>query len=134
MYTCCIFLDLTKAFDTVNHDIFLHKIKNFYGFRGLAFKLMHSCLSNRKQCTKMNSFMSDRSKIEYGVSQGSSLGPLLFLLLYINDLPLASLFDTILFADDTFLALSDHNLYKLQNRVNIELNKIDLRMKKTSFS
>ena len=57
-----------------------------------------------------------------------------FFFLYINDLPLASQFDTILFADDTFLALSDNNLSKLQSRVNIELRKIDLWMKKTSFS
>ena len=97
MYTCCIFLDLTKAFDIVNHDVLLHKMKNFYGFRELAFKLMQSYLSNRKQYTKMNSFKSDRSKIEYGVPQGSSLWRLLFLLC-INDLPLASLFNTILFA------------------------------------
>ena len=69
----------------------------------------------------MNSFMSDRSKIEYGVPQGFSLGLLLFLL-YISDLPLAGLFDTILFADDTFLALSDHNLYKLMYKTEWTLN------------
>ena len=78
MYSCCIFLDLTKAFDTVNHDVLLYKMKNFYGFRGLAFKLMQSYLSNRKYYTKLNNFKSDLSKVEYGVPQGSSLGPLLF--------------------------------------------------------
>ena len=129
MYSCCIFLDLTKAFDTVNHDVLLYKIKSFYGFRGLAFKLMQSYLSNRKHYTKLDNFKSDLSKVEYGVPQRSSLRPLLFLS-YINDLPLASQFDTILFADDTFLALSDNNLSKLQSRVNIKLRKIDLWMKK----
>ena len=132
MYNRCIFLDLTKAFDTVNHDVLLHKMENFYGFRGLALKLIQSYLSNRKQYTKMENCKSDLTKIGYGVPQGSSLGPLLFLL-YINDLPLASQFDTILFADDTFLAMSDNNLFKVQNKVNTELRKIDLWMKKTSF-
>ena len=132
MYSCYIFLDLTKAFDTVNHNVLLYKMKNFNGFRGLAFKLMQSYLSNRKHNTKLNNFKSDLSKVEDGVPQGSSLGPLLFLL-YINDLPLASQFDTILFTDDTFLALSDNNLSKLQSRVNIKLRKIDLWMKKNKL-
>ena len=109
MYTCCLFLDLTKAFDSVNHDVLLHKMENFYGFRGLALKLMRSYLSNRRQSTKMKMCKSELLNIEYGVPQGSSLGPLLFLLC-INDLPLAGQLDTILFADNTFLAMSDHNL------------------------
>ena len=133
MYNCCIFHDLIKAFDTVNHDVLLHKMKNFYEFRGLALKLIQSYLSNRKQYTKMENCKSDLTEIEYGVPHGSSLGPLLFLL-YINDLHLASQFDTILFVDDTFLAMSDNNLSKIQNRVNTELRKIDFWMKKKSFS
>ena len=107
-------------------------MKNFCGFRGLALKLIQSYLSYRKQYTKMENCKSDLTKIEYGVSQGSSLGPLLFLL-YVNDLPLASQFDTILFADDTFLAMSGNNLSKLQQIVNTELRKIDLWMKKNKL-
>ena len=78
MHYCCIFLDLTKAFDTVNHDVLLHKMKNFYGFQGLALKLVQSYLSNRQQYTKVENCKSDLTKIEYGVPQGSSFGPLLF--------------------------------------------------------
>ena len=104
----------------------LVKYSNFVGLEsfqsGVHVLLM---LNNRKQYTKMENCKSDLTKIECGVPQGSSLGPLLFLW-YINDLPLASQFDTILFADDTFLAMSDNNLFKLQNRVNTELRKIDL--------
>ena len=90
-------------------------------------------MSNRKQYIKIENCKSDLTKIDNGVPQGSSLGPLLFLL-YVNDLLLASQFDTILFADDTFLAMSDNNLFKLQNRVNTELRKIDLWMKKKQAS
>ena len=117
MYTCCVFLDLTKAFHIVNHDVLLYKMENFYGLRGLALKLMRSYLSNSRQYTKMKICKSELLNIECGVPQGSSLGPLLFLL-FINDLPLASQLDIILFSDDTFLAMLDHNLSKLQNRMN----------------
>ena len=129
MCNCCIFLDLTKALDTVNHNVLRHKIKIFYGFRGLALKLIQSYLSKKKQYTKVENCKSDVTKIEYGVSQGSSLGPLVFLL-YINGLPLASQFDATLLADHAFLAMSDNNLFKLQNKVNTELRKIELWMKK----
>ena len=78
MYNCCIFLDLTKAFDTVNHDVLLHEIKNFYGFQGLAIKLIQSYLSNRKQYTKMENCKSDLTKIEYGVPHGFFLGRYFF--------------------------------------------------------
>ena len=81
--------------------------------RGLALKLIQSYLSQRKQYTKVETCKSNLTKIEFGMPEGSSLGPLVFLL-YINDLPLASQFDTILFADDTFLAMSDNNISKLQ--------------------
>ena len=79
MYTCCIFLDLTKTFNTVNPDVLLHKMENFNGFRGLALKLMRSNLSNRRQYTKMKTCKSELLNIEYGVPLGSSFAPLLFL-------------------------------------------------------
>ena len=97
-----------------------------------GYTVIQSYLSNRKQYTKMENCKSDLTKIENGVPQDSSLGLLLFLL-YITDLPLASQFDAILFADDTFLAMSDNNPSKLQNRVNTELRKIDFWMKKNKL-
>jgi len=97
--TCSIFLDLKKAFDFVNHTILLKKLYH-YGFRGPAYNFLQSYLSKRAICTKTENQVSKLYEVEYGVPQGSVLGPFLFSL-YLNDLPIASNFVTTLFADDT---------------------------------
>ena len=82
-YSCCIFLDLSTAFDIVNHRSLFQK---FYEFRGLALNLVKSYLTNGIQYTKIGNSKSSLQKIECGISQGSLLDPLLFTL-RVNNLP-----------------------------------------------
>ena len=99
-YVLGLFLDFSKAFDTVNHDILFLKLEH-YGIRGVALDMFKSYLENRYQYVLYNDVESEKKNITCGVPQGSILGPLLFLL-YINDLAHVStkLF-SLLFADDS---------------------------------
>ena len=117
-----MFLDLNKAFDSVNHGILMKKLE-FYGFRGTIGKLLESYLYNRKQYIEFNGVKSDIRNIKCGVPQGSVLGPLLFLL-FINDLPLCSRLNFRLFADDAVLYSSAKNPNELELTMNVEVQKV----------
>ena len=124
-FGCGIFVDLQKAFDTVNHDILLKKLEH-YGIRGTPLNWFKSYLSNRKQFVSINGHSSSLANISCGVPQGSVLGPLLFLI-YINDLPDSSHFlSFFLFADDTNIYCESDNLELLTKKVNRELKKVKL--------
>ena len=125
--TCSIFLDLKKAFDSRDIPILLKKLHH-YGFRGPAFNLLKSYLTDRKICTKVGCNISKLCKIEHGVPQGSVLGPLLFSI-YVNDLPNVSNFETTMFADDTNLHISHNNIKILQSVVTNKIKKVDTWMK-----
>ena len=117
-----IFIDLTKAFDCLDHDILLHKLRH-YGLDDKALKLCTHYLSNRKQYIKLPDATSDLLSINTGVPQGSILGPFFFLL-YINDLPNSSdLIKFITYADDTTL-LTTLNPQTHNNNINNELSKV----------
>ena len=135
------FLDLAKAFDTVDHKILLMKLYNM-GIRGKAHDLIASYLSNRMQSVKMNGHKSEYTEVHMGVPQGSILGPLLFLLYYNDIICKMPKNSVICYADDTVI-LSQAESWKeaaiLMNRLLsqistlLALNKLSLNKEKTVF-
>ena len=117
-----VLLDFKKAFDAVSHSVLLHKLQH-YGVRGPSLDLLQSYLDQRKQFVSIVNASSQIASISFGVPQGSTLGPLLFLI-YINDLPNAVNCIPRLFADDTCLISRNFNLFKLESDINEDLVKI----------
>ena len=114
-----LLIDFSKAFDLVEHNILLNKLEH-YGIRGHALKWLESYLSNRKQFVSINGSESPTQIMEYGVPQGSILGPLLFII-YINDIPeIAQFAKFILYADDANIILTADTI----EQINVQLVKL----------
>ena len=128
-----VFIDLKKAFDTVDHDLLCKKLEH-YGVQQRELSWFQSYLSNRKQFCRVGGVDSRTGVVEIGVPQGSCLGPLLFLI-YTNDLPSAVQGSTVsMYADDTSLCLKSRDISQLNEAINDDLAHLDSWLKGNKLS
>lgn len=140
-FTIGLFLDLKKAFDSIDHNILLNKLER-YGIRGVAGNLLKSYLTKRKQFVQINSTSSDVLELKQGVPQGSKLGPLLFIV-YVNDIiNIKGSQELVMYADDTNVFFTSDDIVKLHSLVNVYLeqlsnwlldNRLQLNASKTNY-
>ena len=123
MYTLSLFLDMTKAFDCINHRTLFQKLEQ-YGVRGIALDWIKSYLENRCLKVTIDNILSNDFSITYGAPQGSVLGPLLYII-FANDMPKSMKFtNSIMFADDTTVFITGRNLKFLFQKMNDDLNRL----------
>ena len=128
-----VFIDLKKAFDTVDHAILIQKLCH-YGVQGKELDWFKSYLQDRKQCCKINGHTSKIENVNCGVPQGSCLGPLLFLI-YINDLPCALQSTKVtMYADDTSISYSSKSIAEINEAVNSDLKRLQLWLEGNKLS
>ena len=128
-----VFIDLKKAFDTVDHSILCQKLQH-YGVRKRALSWFKSYLSNRKRFCRVRGTNSKVNDLTIKVPQGSCLGPFL-VLKYINDLPLAiTSSNTSMYADDTSICYHSHEITQLNEAINDDLYKLEKRLEGNKLS
>lgn len=140
-YVVAVYIDLKKAFDTVDHRLLLEMLDDL-GIRGVGNKLIETYLNNRTIVTNINESISGKEVISKGVPQGSVLGPLLYLL-YIQNINRVNFSGKyVVYADDTVLLQADPNPIALEHKVNKDLtalqtwingNRLTLNAKKTEY-